>query len=199
MSIAKIYSRALTGMTAPQVTVEVHVASGLPSFSIVGLADTEVRESRDRVRSAIQNTGFDFPARRITVNLAPADLPKDSGRYDLPIALGIMIASGLVKPKLDLNKYEFAGELALDGALRPISGALAIAFGVGNDARLFILPKESAKEAALIETTACLGAESLLDVCNYIENKTSIEPLAPLLNIDELTQASNKDFCEVKG
>ena len=199
MSIAKIYSRALTGMTAPQVTVEVHVASGLPSFSIVGLADTEVRESRDRVRSAIQNSGFDFPARRITVNLAPADLPKDSGRYDLPIALGIMIASGLIKPKLDLSKYEFAGELALDGTLRAISGALAIAFGVGSDARLFILPQESAKEAALIETTTCLGAESLIHVCNYLENKTSIEPTVPLLEIIDRIQTNNIDFCEVKG
>ena len=111
MSIAKLFSRALTGMNAPQVVVEVHVASGLPSFSIVGLPDTEIKEGRDRVRSAIQNSGFNFPARRITVNLAPADLPKDSGRFDLPIALGILAASGQVDAAA-LAGYEFAGELA---------------------------------------------------------------------------------------
>ena len=110
MSIAKLFSRALTGMNAPQVVVEVHVASGLPSFSIVGLPDTEIKESRDRVRSAIQNSGFNFPARRITVNLAPADLPKDSSRYDLPIALGIVLASGLCNPQLPLEDFEIAGE-----------------------------------------------------------------------------------------
>jgi magnesium chelatase family protein len=140
MSIAKLYSRALTGMSAPQVIVEVHVASGLPSFSIVGLPDTEIKESRDRVRSAIQNSGFDFPARRITVNLAPADLPKDSSRYDLPIALGILVASGLVRPTLTLENFEFAGELALDGELRPIKGSLAIAYGISEKYRQFILP-----------------------------------------------------------
>ncbi|AUR51685.1 YifB family Mg chelatase-like AAA ATPase [Aquella oligotrophica] len=199
MSIAKLYSRALTGMSAPQVTVEVHVASGLPSFSIVGLADTEVRESRDRVRSAIQNSGFDFPARRITVNLAPADLPKDSGRYDLPIALGIMIASGLIKPKSELNQYEFAGELALDGGLRHVNGALAIAFGIGNDARQFILPKSSAEEASLAETTPCFGAESLLEVCNFLENKIVIEKATADFNSNDLNLAFLADFSEVKG
>ena len=112
MGLSRLYSRAITGMLAPEVIVEVHVAGGLPSFSIVGLPDTEVKESRDRVRSAIQTSGFDFPARRITVNLAPADLPKESGRYDLAIALGVLIASGLVTPKIDIANLEFAGELA---------------------------------------------------------------------------------------
>ena len=103
MGLARLYSRALRGLNAPEVIVEVHVANGLPGFSMVGLPDIEVKESRDRVRSAIQMSGFEFPARRITVNLAPADLPKDSGRYDLPIALGILLASGLVKAKFRTN------------------------------------------------------------------------------------------------
>ena len=112
MSLAVLYSRALTGMDAPQVTVEVHLSGGLPNFTIVGLPETEVKESKDRVRAALQNARFEFPARRITVNLAPADLPKESGRFDLPIALGILAATGQI-PSNKLAEYEFAGELAL--------------------------------------------------------------------------------------
>ena len=117
MTLAILKSRALAGMQAPEVTVEVHLANGLPSFTIVGLPDTEVKESKDRVRAALQNGGFEFPARRITVNLAPADLPKESGRFDLPIALGILAASGQM-PDAELGHYEFAGELSLTGDLR---------------------------------------------------------------------------------
>ena len=124
MTLAVLKSRALTGMAAPEVTVEVHLANGLPTFTIVGLPETEVKESRDRVRAALQNAGFEFPARRITVNLAPADLPKESGRFDLPIALGILAASGQM-PAASLGDYEYAGELSLSGELRPIRGALA--------------------------------------------------------------------------
>ena len=129
MSLAVLKSRALAGMEAPEVTVEVHLANGLPTFTIVGLPDTEVRESKDRVRAALQNAGFEFPARRITVNLAPADLPKESGRFDLPIALGILAASGQL-PATELDRYEFAGELSLSGALRPIRAALAMTFAM---------------------------------------------------------------------
>ncbi len=118
-------SRALAGLTAHSVSVEVHLANGLPSFTLVGLADTEVKEARERVRSALQNSGLEFPhSKRITVNLAPADLPKDSGRYDLPIAIGILAASGQL-PVQGLEGYEFAGELSLSGALRPVRGSLA--------------------------------------------------------------------------
>ena len=117
MTLAVLRSRALAGLAAPEVTVEVHLAAGLPSFTLVGLPDTEVKEARDRVRAAIQNCGFEFPQRRITVNLAPADLPKESGRFDLPIALGILVASGQVKAA-NLDEHEFAGELALSGDLR---------------------------------------------------------------------------------
>ncbi|MGB7480567.1 MAG: magnesium chelatase domain-containing protein, partial [Burkholderiaceae bacterium] len=167
MSLAVLKSRALAGMEAPQVTVEVHLANGLPSFTIVGLPETEVKESKDRVRAALQNARFEFPARRITVNLAPADLPKESGRFDLPIALGILAASGQM-PAAELDDYEFAGELSLSGALRPIRGALAMAFAMQRAAdgcrRAFILPRASAEEAALVPNAAILPAESLLQV-----------------------------------
>ena len=116
----------LPGLDAPLVTVEVHLAGGLPAFNLVGLPETEVKESRDRVRAALQNAQFEFPARKITVNLAPADLPKESGRFDLPIALGVLAATGQI-PAAALPGYEFAGELALTGALRPIRGALPMA------------------------------------------------------------------------
>src|SRR5216684_1726241 len=124
MSLAVLRSRALSGLDAPEVTVEVHLANGLPSFTIVGLPDTEVKESRDRVRAALVNSRFEFPARRITVNLAPAELPKESGRFDLPIALGILAASHQLEAD-GFSKYEFAGELSLTGELRPVRGALA--------------------------------------------------------------------------
>jgi len=133
MSLAVVRSRAPASGRAPEVTVEVHLANGLPSFAIVGLPDLEVRESRERVRAALQNCGFDFPVRRITVNLAPADLPKESGRFDLPIALGILAASGQI-PAESLRHREFAGELSLTGALRPMRGAFAMACGTARSA-----------------------------------------------------------------
>src|SRR3954463_3527872 len=123
MSLAVLKSRALSGMDAPEVTVEVHLANGLPAFTIVGLPETEVKEAKDRVRAALQNARFEFPNRRITVNLAPAELPKESGRFDLPIALGILAASGQIAGE-QLHAYEFAGELSLSGQLCPIRGAL---------------------------------------------------------------------------
>src|SRR2546423_1332061 len=126
MSVATVASRALSGVQAPEVTVEVHLGPGLPAFHIVGLPDAEVREARDRVRAALNHAHFEFPARRITVNLAPAELPKDSSRFDLPIALGILAASGQLEPQA-LEGHEFAGELSLTGELRPVRGALAMA------------------------------------------------------------------------
>ena len=127
MSLAIIYSRAKAGVNAPLVTVEVHISNGLPGLAIVGLPEAAVKESKDRVRSALINSHFEFPTRRITVNLAPADLPKESGRFDLPIALGILAASGQI-PADTLDQYEWAGELALTGELRPIHGALAMTY-----------------------------------------------------------------------
>jgi magnesium chelatase family protein len=200
MSIAKIYSRALTGMNAPQIIVEVHVASGLPSFSIVGLPDTEIKESRDRIRSAIQNSGFDFPARRITVNLAPADLPKDSSRYDLPIALGIIIAAKLITPLKDINQYEFAGELALDGELRPVKGALAMAFGIHNENRTFVLPIQSANEACLIEDIKIAAAGSLNQTLDFLLDKIELlHHNNSLVNHSEIIQHNQLNLSQVKG
>ena len=166
MSLALIHSRALLGLQAPAVTVEVHLANGLPSFTLVGLADTEVKEARERVRCAIQNTGLDFPSnKRITVNLAPADLPKDSGRFDLPIALGILAAHGQLD-ETALAQHEFAGELSLSGELRPVRGALAMGLalrGAGVRTRL-VLPPGSAEEAALVPTAEVYRAQHLSDV-----------------------------------
>lgn len=169
MSLALVASRALLGLEAPTVTVEVHLANGLPSFTLVGLADTEVKEARERVRSAIQNSGLEFPHnKRITVNLAPADLPKDSGRFDLPIALGILAASGQI-PSTALQQHVFAGELSLSGSLRPVRGALAMAAALqqqGETAPL-ILPPGSAQEAALVPGAQVYQAQTLLDVVRH--------------------------------
>src|SRR5215208_7955272 len=152
MTLSLVQSRAQVGMQSPPVTVEVHLANGLPNFMLVGLADTEVKEARERVRSALQTCGLEFPHnKRITVNLAPADLPKDSGRFDLPIALGILAAAGQIDAAR-LAGHEFAGELSLSGHLRPVRGALAMSLALhaaGATAKL-VLPPGSAEEAALV-------------------------------------------------
>ncbi|MBY0378934.1 MAG: YifB family Mg chelatase-like AAA ATPase [Burkholderiales bacterium] len=199
MGLAKLNSRALQGMNAQEVIVEVHVANGLPSFSIVGLPDVEVKESRDRVRSAIQMSGFDFPARRITVNLAPADLPKDSGRYDLSIALGVLIASGLIKCKRQIDGFEFAGELALDGGLRQINGALAISYCAGKNARAFVLPEENAMEASLVESVKIYGVKSLIQVVRFLTKDEEISPYVPDSKVFSAMDESLLDFAQVKG
>jgi magnesium chelatase family protein len=195
MSLAVLRSRALAGMEAPEVTVEVHLAAGLPTFTLVGLPDAGVREARDRVRAAIQNCQYEFPARRITVNLAPADLPKESGRFDLAIALGILIASGQVKAR-NLEDYEFAGELALGGELRPVRGALAMCLSAATSRRRFVLPLANAAEAALVRNAVILPARSLLDVCAHLAGERVIEPYAdaPLA-----PPPSYPDLAEVKG
>lgn len=204
MNLAILKSRALTGMTAHEVTVEVHLANGLPSFTIVGLPETEVKEARDRVRAALQNTRFEFPAKRITVNLAPADLPKESGRFDLPIALGILAASGQI-PKDALEQYEFAGELSLSGALRPIRGALAMTYAMNQESaakgekRAFVLPRQSADEAVLMNDARIFPADSLLHVCGHFLSTDG----AGTLTQHHLNLAERKipvaDFSEVKG
>ena len=166
MGLSLVSSRALLGLSAPAVTVEVHLANGLPSFTLVGLAETEVKEARERVRSALLNSGLAFPHnQRITVNLAPADLPKDSGRFDLPIALGILAASGQIDGA-QLAGWEFAGELSLSGELRPVRGALAMAVALRGteQAPRLVLPPASAEEAALVPDLAVYRATHLLDV-----------------------------------
>ena len=198
MSLAVLYSRALNGMHAPEVVVEVHLANGLPSFTIVGLPEAEVKESKDRVRAALQTAQFEFPARRITVNLAPADLPKESGRYDLPIALGILAASGQI-PAHTLDQYEVAGELALTGELRPIRGALAMTAGMAEknkSSRAFILPQLSATEASLVKNVMILPANSLLEVCAHINGHQLIAPYQPQTVSAALDYP---DFSEVKA
>jgi magnesium chelatase family protein len=164
-------------MESPLVTVEAHIANGLPSFTIVGLPETEVKESKDRVRAAIQNAQFEFPSRRITINLAPADLPKESGRFDLPIALGILAATGQI-PSDKLGEYEWAGELALTGELRAIRGALAMTYGASRSGRSFVLPRQNAAEAALVREAAVYPATSLLQICTHLAGSTPLEPYA---------------------
>ncbi len=195
MGLAVLYSRGLAGMEAALVTVEVHLANGLPQFTIVGLPEAEVKESKDRVRAALQNCQFEFPARRITVNLAPADLPKESGRFDLPIALGILAASGQI-PADRLNDYEFAGELALTGELRAIRGALAMTYRAANSGRAFILPAVNAPEAALVEDAVVYPAQSLLQVAAHLAGRDALTRHIP----DTQSVAPHyPDMREVKG
>ncbi len=164
MGLARVHSRALQGLQARTVSVEVHLANGLPSFTLVGLADTEVKEARERVRAAIAHSGLEFPAnQRITVSLAPADLPKDSGRFDLPIALGILAASGQIAEEA-LAHCVFAGELSLGGELRPVRGALAMALSLPSTGQTLVLPPGSAEEAALVPQARVVRARHLVDV-----------------------------------
>jgi magnesium chelatase family protein len=195
MALASVASRALAGIEAPEVTVEVHLGPGLPAFHIVGLPDTQVREAKDRVRAALHHAQFEFPARRITVNLAPADLPKDSSRFDLPIALGILAASGQLK-SARLEGHEFAGELSLTGELRPVRGALAMALGAARAGRAFVLPAENAAQAALAERATVLPAASLLEVCAHLAGEARI---APRQNGATHTVPVYADFRDVKG
>ena len=195
MALASVASRALAGIDAPEVTVEVHLGPGLPAFHIVGLPDTQVREAKDRVRAALHHAQFDFPARRITVNLAPADLPKDSSRFDLPIALGILAASGQLKGAC-LEGHEFAGELSLTGELRPVRGALAMALGAGRAGCAFVLPAANAAQAALAERATVLPARSLLEVCAHLAGNA---PIAPQRNGVAHASPAYADFSDVKG
>jgi magnesium chelatase family protein len=207
MGLSLVQSRALVGMEAAAVTVEVHLANGLPSFGLVGLAEVEVKEARERVRCAIQNSGLEFPHnKRITVNLAPADLPKDSGRFDLPIALGILAASGQIDASR-LAGHVFAGELSLSGALRPVRGALAMSLALHDDPSQprQVLPADNAQEAALVPQATVYQATHLLDVVRQFApgpdtaddslstgwRKVAAAPLA--------FATDYPDLCEVKG
>ena len=182
-------------MDAPLVTVEAHLANGLPAFTIVGLPEAEVKEAKDRVRAALQNARYEFPVRRITVNLAPADLPKESGRFDLPIALGILAASGQI-PADRLSSYEFAGELALTGELRAIRGTLAMVFGASRDARAFVVPHQNAPEAALVDGAQVYAARTLLDVCAHLCGRDQL----PLCRDKPVLQHEPyPDLTDVKG
>ncbi|MDQ7073959.1 MAG: YifB family Mg chelatase-like AAA ATPase [Gammaproteobacteria bacterium] len=175
MSLAICYSRALTGIYAQAVTVEVHLSPGLPALSIVGLPEAAVKESKDRVRAALLNSNFEFPTRRITINLAPADLPKEGGRFDLPIALGILAASGQI-PQQALHELEFVGELALGGELRAIRGVLPSSMAAGEAKRGLVVPKQNATEAALSQRCQVFSAGHLLEVCAHLTGRHALSP-----------------------
>ncbi len=196
MSLAVIYSRAQDGISAPLVTVEVHLANGLPGLSIVGLPETTVKESKDRVRAALLNARFEFPMRRITVNLAPADLPKEGGRFDLPIALGILAASGQI-PADRLDRHEFIGELALTGELRGIRGALSAALHCRDAGRSLLLPAVNADEAALVRDAVVLSAPHILDICAYLQGSTQLAP--HICTIPAASAGDSGDLAEVRG
>lgn len=196
MSLAKIYTRGLLGLHAPLIEVEVHVSVGLPSLTIVGLAEAAVRESKDRVRSAIINSGFQFPTKRLTINLAPADLPKDGSRLDLPIALGILIATGQL-PENVTDDFEFIGELALDGHLRPVTGTLTIAMACQLAKHQLMLPQENADEAAQLPEFKVFAAHHLKQVCDHFLNTQKIEVTSTQKST--LDKQYKFDLADVKG
>jgi len=195
MSLAQVPSRALAGIDAPEVAVEVHLGPGLPAFHIVGLPQAEVREAKDRVRAALNHARFEFPQRRITVNLAPADLPKNSSRFDLPMAIGILAASGQLD-RAALADHEFAGELSLSGELRPLRGAFAMALNAKGAQRAFVLPQANADEATLAGHARVLPARSLLEVCAHLAGEHPIAVHRPAL--PERKQGA-ADLRDVKG
>ncbi len=201
MSLAVVHSRALDGIDAPEVQVEVHLANGLPSFTLVGLADTEVKEARERVRAALQHSGFTFPHnKRVVVNLAPADLPKESGRFDLAIALGILAAGGEID-MARLAAHEFAGELSLAGDLRPVRGALALGLALrrAGSARTLVLPAESAAAAAQAQGVRVCGARHLGEVVQSLRSGDEAVPLALAQPLPRALRQDGPDLREVKG
>lgn len=196
MSFAKIYTRGLLGLHAPLIEVEVHVSQGLPSLTIVGLPEAAVRESKDRVRSAIINSGFLFPTKRLTINLAPADLPKDGSRLDLPIALGILMASGQIAEH-STDGLEFIGELALDGQLRPVSGILSIAMACQQAAHQLVVPAQNAEHACQLPNFQVFAAQHLKQVCEHLSQQQIIQPYTAA----EVTATKHYkfDLADVKG
>ena len=196
MSLCVLYSRAREGVAAPLVTVEVHLAGGLPALSIVGLPELAVKESKDRVRGALLNGRFQFPLGRITINLAPADLPKEGGRFDLAIALGILGASGQVQ-SAQLRAHEFLGELALSGDLRPVNAVLPAALAARAAGRELILPAENAAEAALVGGLTLRPARHLMEVCGHLNGTNPLPPYAAPPQV--LYDPDYPDLAEVRG
>ena len=194
--LATVHTRARLGVSAPPVTVEIHLSNGLPALSIVGLPEAGVRESRERVRSALLNAGFEFPAKRITINLAPADMPKEGGRFDLAIALGILAASGQL-PMDRLAGVECVGELSLDGALRPVRGVLPAVLAARADGRQMLIPSANAEEASLAGGDDVMAAEHLLGVCAHLTGTERLSPLEPAILEDAGPDAP--DLGDVKG
>ena len=222
MSFAQVYTRSVVGLHAPQVIIEVHLSQGLPALTIVGLPAAAVRESKDRVRSAILNSGFQFPNRRLTINLAPADLPKDGARLDLPIAIGILAASGQLEPEI-LSGFEFIGELALNGELRQVSGSLAVARAMKAESlvvnstkpstksdeqesrqlRQLIVPIDNGAEASRVDGVTILAAQNLKAVCNHLQSLTDSSLIDERLEVVQANAAQSKvaykvDLADVK-
>ncbi|CAB1276801.1 YifB family Mg chelatase-like AAA ATPase [Candidatus Nitrosacidococcus tergens] len=195
MPLAVTYSRAQSGIEAPLVTVEVHLSNGLPAFTIVGLPEATVKESRERVRGALLNSHFEFPARRITVNLAPADLPKEGGRFDLAIALGILSASGQISPS-NLTDYEFISELSLNGGLRSVRAVLPTALQTKRAKRILIIAKDNLLEIGLVSDIKVFSATNLLEVCEYFQKQL---PLSPLANLPKVSKNYYTDISDVRG
>jgi magnesium chelatase family protein len=195
VGLAQVYSRASVGVKAPEVTVEVHLAGGLPALSIVGLPATAVREARDRVRAALLNAGFVFPDHRITISLAPAELPKEGSRFDLPIALGILAASGQV-PDHAFDDFEFIGELSLNGALRPVRGMLPVAIQAGKNGRGLVFPAANGSEVALAARSDQFCARSLLAVVAWLHGDESL-PNTEWVGAD--AEIPCKDLADVLG
>ena len=196
MSLATLYSRGREGVQAPLVTVEVHNSNGLPSLSIVGLPETAVKESKDRVRSALINSQFQFPRKRITVNLAPADLPKEGGRFDLAIALGILAASQQIAADA-LDQYECIGELSLGGEVRRVDGLLPVVIAARNAKRTLIVPAVNAQEAAIVDHAVVLATNNLLEVCAHLNRQKLIEPTHQQQPSTE--RGNGVDFGDVSG
>ncbi len=196
MPYAKVFTRAIKAMDAPQVEVEVHISGGLPGLSIVGLPEAAVKESKDRVRAAILNSHFEFPAARITINLAPADLPKQGGRYDLPIAIGILIASGQLQGD-KIEQYELLGELSLTGDCRFVPGVISAIMAASDNKKTAIVPKSNEQEAALMDDSETLLAQSLLGVCAFLNGDGKLASAEPFLHGE--AETCHLDFADVKG
>lgn len=196
MSFSKIYTRGLLGLHAPLIEVEVHVSQGLPSLTIVGLAEAAVRESKDRVRSAIINSGFQFPTKRLTINLAPADLPKDGSRLDLPIAIGILIASGQL-PENCAEDFELIGELALDGHVRPVSGTLTLAMACQQAKHKMLLPLDNSQDISHLPNLECYPVSHLKEVCDHFLGIKSLSSTEPATTSNQMPYKF--DLADVKG
>lgn len=193
MALAIIYTRASLGISAPLITIEAHISQGLPGLTLVGLPETVVKEAKDRVRSALINSGYTYPAKRITINLSPADLPKEGARYDLPIALAILIASEqLISNKLEC--YEFIGELALSGKLQRVNAVIPSILSASKDHRICIVSTEHQTEVSLLPNKSALLASHLLEICHHLENNTPLIEIEDFIINDEIENQDNKDM-----
>lgn len=198
MNLAVIHSRAILGINAPEITIEVHISEGLPGFMIVGLPETSVKEAKDRVRSALMNSNFIMPAKRITVNLGPADLPKEGSRYDLPIAIAILIASQQL-PADKHHDLEFVGELSLSGELRKCRGTIPNIIASHKAKRTLVIPADNADEAALLHNTPSFIASHLTDVCHHLNQTERLSQPAPIKQVNANMELPAKDMQDIIG